>query len=302
MTIRTAGGCTALVTGVSGHVGRALAGRLPAAGMLVRALVRTPGQAEPAARRGLEPRHGGLLDPGTLRDAVTGADVVRAAAYPGPDLVRAEAASVAGTRHLAEASPAAGAAPLVRVPAMSVHGSPQPCGLSGESPPGPDSGHACVATRARAGLALARISARGLTATVLRPGAICSPARSRRGDGLAGQLRARGWPGAWHPGDVIPWVHTGGLAEMTWPGATHPAAAGHACIAAGRRAAAGDYFGPIVSAPGGVIAPPGREPAISRCRTGRIHAELGRWPRRTFGHALRTLAGLAAVGTPALTR
>ena len=296
MTIRTA-----LVTGVSGHVGRALAERLSAAGMLVRALVRTSDQAESAVRHGLIACHGDLLAPRTLRDAVTGAHVVvHAAAYLGPDLVRAEAVNVAGTRHLAETSLAAGVARFVHVSTMSVHGDPQPDGLTEASPLEPDSPHTYVATKARAELVLRQVSARGLTTTVLRPGAICSPTNSQWGDELVGRLRAKGWPPDWHPGDVIPWVHTNDLAEMTLLAATHPASAGRTYIAVDRCVAIGDYFGPIVAALGGTIAPPDREPAISRCRIGRIRDELGYRPRRTFEQTLETLVELA--GSPALTR
>jgi nucleoside-diphosphate-sugar epimerase len=43
---------TVLVTGVSGHVAGAMADRLAAGGLRVRAMVRTPDQAHMAARRG----------------------------------------------------------------------------------------------------------------------------------------------------------------------------------------------------------------------------------------------------------
>ena len=298
MTIRIA-----LVTGVSGHVGRALAERLQAAGMLVRALVRTSAQADSAAGRGMEPRHGDLLEPRTLREAVTGADVVvHAAGYLGPDLVRAEAVNVAGTRHMAQASLAAGVERFVHVSTMSVHGNPQPDGLTEDSPLDTGSDHTYVVTKARAELALREVSTRGLTSTVLRPGAICSVSNSQWGDELVARLRSQGWPQAWHPGDVIPWVHTDDLAEMTWLAATHPAAAGRTYIAVDRCVSIGDYFGPIVSALGGTITPPEREPSLSRCVIGKIGRELGYSPRRTFEHTLGALVEQASVDPAALTR
>lgn len=294
---------TALVTGVSGHVGQALAERLQAAGMRVRALVRTSAQEESASSRGMEPRSGDLLDPRTLRDAVTGAEVVvHAAGYLGPDLVKAEAVNVAGTRHMAETALAAGVERFVHVSTMSVHGSPQPDGLTEDSPLDPDSNHAYVVTKARAELVLRQVGARGLTTTVLRPGAICSVTNSQWGDELVARLRGEGWPQAWHPGDVIPWVHADDLAEMTWLAATHRAAAGQTYIAVDRCVAIGDYFGPIVAAAGGTISPPDREPALSRCLIGKIGRDLGYRPRRTFEHTLGALVEQATAGSAALAR
>jgi len=268
--------------------------------MRVRALVRTSEQAESAASRGMEPRLGDLLAPATLRAAASGADVVvHAAAYLGTDLVKAEAVNIAGTRHMAETSLAAGVGRFVHVSTMSVHGNPQPDGLTEDSPLDPDSEHTYVFTKARAELVLSDVSARGLASTVLRPGAICSVANSQWGDELVARLRGQGWPQVWHPGDVIPWVHTDDLAEMTWLAATHPAAAGRTYIAVDRCVAIGDYFGPIFAALGGAISPPDREPTVSRCVTGKIGRELGYSPRHTFEHTLRMLVEQAAAGSPA---
>lgn len=296
MTLRTA-----LVTGASGHVGRALAERLQAAGVLVRALVRTPAQAESASRRGMAPCPGDLLDPKTLREAVDGAEVVvHAAGYLGPDLVKAEAVNVGGTRHMAQTSLAAGVERFVHVSTMSVHGNPQPDGLTEDSPLDLDTGHAYVTTKARAELVIRQAGARGLASTVLRPGAICSVTNSQWGDELVARLRDQGWPQAWHPRDVIPWVHTDDFAEMAWLAATHPAAPGRTYIAVDRCVAIGDYFGPIVAAVGGTVSAPDREPALSRCVTGKIGRELGYSPRRTFEHTLRTLVEQASAGSGAL--
>jgi len=298
MTIRIA-----LVTGVSGHVGRVLAERLQAAGVLVRALVRTPAQAESAVRRGMEPRHGDLLAPRTLREAVSDADlVVHAAGCLGPDLAKAEAVNVAGTRHMAETSLAAGVTRFVHVSTMTVHGNPQPDGLTEDSPLDTGSDHAYVVTKARSELALRQVSARGLTSTVLRPGAICSASNSQWGDELVARLRSKGWPQMWHPGDVIPWVHADDLAEMIWLAATHPAAAERTYIAVDRCVAIGDYFGPIIAALGGTISSPDREPTVSRCVTGKIGRELGYSPRHTFEHTLGVLVEQASAGSTALTR
>ena len=251
----------------------------------------------------MEPRQGDLLEPRTLREAATGADVVvHAAGYLGPDLVKAESVNVAGTRHMAQASLAADVRRFVHVSTMSVHGSPQPDGLTEDSPLDEHSDHAYVVTKARAELALREVSACGLATTVLRPGAICAVTNSQWGDELVARLRNQGWPQAWHPGDIIPWVHTDDLAEMTWLAATHPAAAGRTYIAVDRCVSIGDYFGPIAAALGRTITAPDREPALSRCVTGKISGELGYSPRRTFEHTLRALVEQASPDSTALAR
>jgi nucleoside-diphosphate-sugar epimerase len=288
----------ALVTGVSGHVGRALAERLQAAGLRVRALVRTPAQAASASSRDLVPWRRDLSELEGLREAADGAEiVVHAAAYLGQDMALAEAVNIDGTIHLAKASLAAGVERFVHVSTMSVHGEPQPNGLTEESPLAPESAHPYVATKARAEIALERVSSAGLPVTVLRPGAICAVTHSQWGDELIERLRRNGWPQSWHPGDVIPWVHTDNFAEMTWLAATHPAAAGRTYIAVDRCLAIADYFCPIVAALGREITPPDREPVISRCVTGRIRDELGYRPRRTFEHTLQTLVEMAAANS-----
>jgi nucleoside-diphosphate-sugar epimerase len=296
MTLRTA-----LVTGVSGHVASRLAERLQAAGVHVRALVRAPEQAEAAAARGMEPWRGDLTEPGTLAEAVAGVGlVVHAAAYLGQDWDLAQAVNADGTRHLAEAALAAGVGRFVHISTMSVHGHPQPDGLTEGSPLALESSVPYVATKARAELVLAEISARGLEAVVLRPGAICATVNSSWGDELVGRLRDQGWPQTWHPGDVIPWGHADDLAEMTWLAATHPDAGGQTYLAVDRCVAIGDYFWPIIAALGGAISPPDREPALSRCVIGKIGRELGYSPRRTFEHTLQELVDQATASLPAL--
>ena len=114
---------TVLVSGVSGHVAGAMADRLSAGGLRVRAMVRTPDQARMAARRGWLPVTGDLGVPESLRPAADGADlVVHAAAYLGRDRDVAEAVNVAGTRWLAEAALAAGVRRFVHISTMSVWG------------------------------------------------------------------------------------------------------------------------------------------------------------------------------------
>lgn len=69
-----------LVTGGSGFVGGAILSRLVAEGRTVKALVRSSDSAEAVGALGAEPVFGDILDPATLRAAMTGCDVVYHAA------------------------------------------------------------------------------------------------------------------------------------------------------------------------------------------------------------------------------
>ena len=122
------------------------------------------------------------------------------------------------------------------------------------------------------------------------------------GDKLVARLREGGWPGDCHAGDIIPWVHTEDLAEMTWLAATHPAASGETFLAVDRNVAIGDCFGPIIGALGQAVTPPDREPVPSRCRIGKIRAVLGYRPQRSFEHTLGQLLTLASEHTAATPR
>lgn len=298
---RTPGRCGAghascsdvLVTGVSGHVAGAMAGRLAAGGLQVRGMARTPDPARMAAGRGWQPVPGDLAAPGPLRAAVDGADLVaRAAACRGQDKAVAGAVNVGGTRQLAQATLAAGTARFVHISTMSVHGDPQPDGLGEDSPLAAGAAQPCVATKA-AEAVLDAVRLAGLPTVILRPGAICSLANSRWGDELIARLRVSGWPRAYHPDDVIPWVHTGDLTEMTWLAATSQAADGETFLAAGRCVPIRDFFAPIMTALGPGCTPPDRAAVVSRCRIGKIRAMAGYRPRRTFDETVARLADLA---------
>lgn len=116
---------------------------------------------------------------------------------------------------------------------------------------------------------------------------------SQWGDELVARLRQSGWPAAYHPGDVIPWEHTGDLAEMTWLAATYPAAQGEIFLAVDQCVPIRDYFVPIMTALGQSFTAPDRDPVVSRCRIGKIRAVLGYLPQRTFGQTIAELTALA---------
>jgi nucleoside-diphosphate-sugar epimerase len=282
-----------LVTGVSGRASGTLAERMQAGGFRVRALVRTAGQAAEAELNGWVPVRGDLTRPESLPAALAGASVVvHGAAYIGDDWDRSLAVNVDGSRALAEAALAAGVERFVNISSMSVYGEPLPDGMDEDTPMRPDSDHPYVATKARAELALREVQARGLPTVMLRAGAISSPLRSAWGDVIIARIRANGWPARLHPQDVIPWVHTDDLAEMTYLAATHPAAPGHAFVAVDQNALVADLHGRIAEAMGCEITPPDRPPRISRTRIGKIREVLGYSPRHTLEHTVATLVGI----------
>lgn len=285
---------TVLVSGVSGHVGYALAGRVADGGYSVRALVRTDAQASDARQRGWEPVLADLTLPATLGPALAGAELVLHCAATGSmDRAVAYAVNVDGTRALATAAQAAGVQRFVHISTMSVYGSVQPDGTDEDSPLALDDEHPYVVTKALAELAVVEARAAGLETVVLRPGAICNSVRSQWGDELVGRLRARGWPEDLHPEDTIPWVHAANLAEMAWLALTHPAAANEAFIAVDRDVLVNDFFVPIADALAIEVKVPARPPQAGRCRHGKIAEKLGYTPLRTFGETMEQLVRMA---------
>jgi len=150
-----------------------------------------------------------------------------------------------------------------------------------------------MGTRRLAQAALGAARSRGLPTVILRPSAICGRVHSQWGDERVTRLRQSGLPGAYQPDDVIPWVRTRDLAEMTWLAATHPAA-GETFLAVDRCVPIRDFFVPIVTALGQTFTAPDRDPVVSRCRIGKIRSVLGYRPRRTFDETVAGLADLAS--------
>jgi dihydroflavonol-4-reductase len=99
---------TTLVTGATGTVGNAIARALRAEGRAVRALVRDPERARSLVPSDVELATGDVADPGAVRRAVAGCDVVyHAAGLPEqwlPDVQMFERVNVEGTRHVLDAA------------------------------------------------------------------------------------------------------------------------------------------------------------------------------------------------------
>jgi nucleoside-diphosphate-sugar epimerase len=265
-----------LVTGTSGHVGGFLARRLRAGGYGVRALVRTPEQAANARRESWVPVQGDLTRPGTLVEALNGVDfVVHSAAYMGTDAARYQAVNVEGTRALAEEALRARVDRFVQISTVSVHGEPLPPRVTEETSLTPSDPEPYCATKSQAELALKEVERRGLPLVILRPGMITHWVRSQWGSEMVERIRVRGWPKAFHPDDVMPWVHSENLAEMAWLSLTHPRAPGEAFLAVDRDVSFRDFYGPIAEALGRPVEIPDRAPNVTSTHIGKIADRLG---------------------------
>ncbi len=115
-----------LVTGAAGFTGGHLARRLVREGHAVRALVRTPGQAERLARESIEPVLGDLRDPESLAPATRSVETVYhiAATFRREVIARGQFAAVnaEGVRHMIEAAIRGGATRFVHCSTIGVHG------------------------------------------------------------------------------------------------------------------------------------------------------------------------------------
>lgn len=285
---------TVLVTGTSGHVGPQLATRLQRAGFGVRALVRTENQAAAVRSQGWTPVLGDLTDPGSLHAAIEGVDsVVHAAATGGPDLAKTQRVNVEGTRTLAQSALRAGVRRFVHISTISVHGDPLPSFVDEGTPLATRDPLPYCATKALAEVAVGEVRAQGLETVVLRPGMICHWVRSQWGNEMVERIRSRGWLEDLHPDDVMPWVHTENLAEMTWLALTHPGAANEVFLAVDRNVSMDEFYGPVARVVGQPEKVPDRPPHVTDCQVGKIATRLGYRPVHTFEETMEHLIALA---------
>lgn len=291
---------TALVTGVTGHASWSIARRLRTTGFSTRALVRNADQADEVAAEGHEPVVGDLTDPDSLRQAVEGvAVVVHGAVYGGQDWDTAILVNVDGTRALGEAALHSGVRRFVHISTISVHGDPSPDVVTEESPLAPDCREIpYVGSKARGELVLEELRTQGLETAVIRPGAICSSKRSQWGDEMVARVRANGWPAAFHPDDLIPWVHAENLAAMAALASVHPGAANEVFVGVDENIENRSYLVAIADALGVEVVVPDRAPERSVCRTGKIQRLLGYRPVKTAEETMAELVDLARGEAP----
>ncbi len=285
---------TVLVTGVSGHVGGHLARRVQEGGVTVRALVRTVGQAESARLQGWQPVQGDLTDPATLTPALEGVDaVLHSAAYGGPPSPLYQKVNIDGTRELARRALESGAQRFVHISTISVYGEPLPSTVDEESPLATEDPEPYCATKAKAELELQKVRERGLPVTILRPGMITHWVRSQWGNEMVERIRSKGWPPFLHPDDVLPWVHSLNLAEMSWLAITREAAADDGFLAVDQNVRVRDFYGPVARVLGQPMVVPDRAPNISHARLGKIGSGLGYTPLHSFEETVSRLVDLA---------
>ena len=283
-----------IVTGATGHAGGHLARRLSEGGLVVRALIRTDEQAVFVRQQGWEAARGDLGTPGTLSSALEGADLVlHAAAYSGDSKALAATINVAGSRELAERALQAGVRGFVHISTLSVHGDPIPSNVDESSPLAIGHPDPYCSTKALAEIELGKLRSRGLPVTILRAGMITHWVRSQWGDEMVGKIRSSGWPSWLHPDDVMPWVHTMNLAEMSWLALTVGPAASDTFVAADRNVSFREFYGPVAAALGRPVLVPERRPEVSSARVGKIGSALGYRPVYTFEETVDRLVQLA---------
>jgi dihydroflavonol-4-reductase len=184
-----------LITGATGFTGMSLALKLAAIGYPVRALVRDRTRAATLEEAGVTLVQGDVRDRESIRAAVAGVDTVyhlaavfRTAGQPNSDY---RMVHVEGTRHLVEASAAAGVRRFVHCSTVGVHGSvDRDAPATEEAPFRP--GDIYQRTKLE-GEQMARQTADrvGLPLTVVRPGPIYGPGDRRFVKMIGGIARRR---------------------------------------------------------------------------------------------------------------
>jgi nucleoside-diphosphate-sugar epimerase len=285
---------TVLVTGATGHVGYQLSTRLASDGWKVHALVRSPRNIELVKGQGWEPIEGDLAQPESFQEALSGAEfVLHCAAYAGTDKTLYQRVNVDATRTLAELALQARVHRFVHISTISAHGNELPRQVDEESPLATADPEPYCSSKALGELALGEIRAKGLETVVLRPGMICNVVRSQWGNEMVERLRTRGWPKDLHPDDVLPWVHTQNLAEMSLLALTHSAAANDTFLAVDRNVAMSEFFVPIADALGQRVIVPDRPGQVSECHIGKLATKLGYQPVHSFEETMEGLLALA---------
>ncbi len=252
-----------LITGATGFTGMSLALALAAGGYPVRALVRDRTRAEPLEKAGVTLLEGDLLEPDSVRAAVTGVDTVyhlaavfRTAGHKGSEYT---AVHVDGTRLLVAASAAAGVRRFVHCSTVGVHGSvDRDAPATEEAPFRP--GDVYQQTKLEGEQTAVEVAHRlGLSLTVVRPGPIYGPGDRRFLKMIGGIARHR----FVLLGDGTPrfqMVYIDDLIEGLRLAAEVPSAAGRTYIITGDEAPTLQELVDRIAAIAGVRPPPFRLP------------------------------------------
>lgn len=219
---------TVFITGATGFLGGALARRLAAEGVHVRALARSPHKADYLrADSRIEIVPGDVTDPARMGELCAGCDVVFHVAAAFNDRTTQEAVNIEGARHVAQGAAAAGVGRLVHVSSIAVHGYRRLGTIHEDDPLRPAPNDAYSETKAIAELIVRDTGAStGLEWSIVRPAMIYGPRSGMwtinlfravqrdpiifLGDGL----------GSAHP------IHVDDVVDLLIVCATHPQAAG----------------------------------------------------------------------------
>jgi nucleoside-diphosphate-sugar epimerase len=164
----------ALITGATGFLGGALALKLAAAGVRVRALVRTPNKADFLPPE-IERFPGDVTDLDAMRRAAEGCDVVFHLAAAFGDAKTQIAVNVDGTRNTAEAAGQAGARRFVHVSSISVYGNNYTRDVTEAMPPAPGAQPYAVTKTQAEQIVRESAACHRMSYTILRPGMIYGP-------------------------------------------------------------------------------------------------------------------------------
>ncbi len=188
------------VTGATGYIGLPLARRLAAAGHEVRALVRSSSDRERIAElaaAGVTPCVGDLLDRASMREGMSGADlVVHAAAELDP--ARPEAAmrriNVEGSDHVAALAYKLGVGRLLLLSSIAAFGGSPADGTPAreETPRRPDPPTSYAATKRAGEEAVRAWARRGLRLNVVWPSLVYGPPGKKRGANVLLRRFAKG--------------------------------------------------------------------------------------------------------------
>ena len=287
-----------LVTGVNGFVGSRVARRLAQRGHRVRALVRAGADASELDPR-IEWIRGDFVEESiATRAAAGGVDaVVHCAATAGPDLELVRRVNAQGTRSMTEAARAAGVRRYVQISTVSVYAAPLPDPVTEEAPT-KGSGDPYGWTKAEADAVVLEAAGRGLSAAILRPGAILGyhptstwavrvPERIRNREV---KLRIDGM-------DLLPWIHVENFVDAVLLALDNDRARGRVYNAVDGHVTWRDYsdevrawFGtpPLEILPEPEV-PPGAY-STSRIDASRLRSELGYEPRHSYAEGMAEAA------------
>jgi nucleoside-diphosphate-sugar epimerase len=219
-----------LVTGASGFLGGALALRLAADGVRVRALVRQPAKCEfLRAQPQIEVVTGDLADADSLRAAAAGCGLVyhSAAALAG-SLGHQRSANVDGTRRLLHAAADAGVGRFIHVSTLGVYGVNYPGVITEDMRHGPGSDPYGL-TKSEAETVVREVgAARGLAYSIIRPGMIYGPRARLLTEGIFRLARLKPTPWFGDGGGLSPCIFVEDVISLMRVLAEHPAAVGEA--------------------------------------------------------------------------